>query len=66
MRMYYIAQGAQFSALWWPKWEGNTKKVGTYIHIYIHTHWVYIYIYTHTHARIVDSLCCIAENNTVL
>ena len=26
MRPYCKAQGTLLSALWWPKWEGNTKK----------------------------------------
>ena len=30
----WIAQGTLFSALWWPKWEGNPKKRG-YVYIYI-------------------------------
>ena len=32
MRIYCIAQGTLFKALWWPKGEGNFKKrMGVYI-----------------------------------
>ena len=31
MRTYCIAQGTLLGALWWPKSEGNLKKVGIYV-----------------------------------
>ena len=33
MRTYYIAQESRLSALWWPNWEGNSKK-----------EWIYVYV----------------------
>ena len=35
MRIYCIAQGTLFSALWWPKWEGNPKRGYVYVHGYL-------------------------------
>ena len=32
MRTNCIAQETLFSALWWPKWEGNTLKEGIYVY----------------------------------
>ena len=30
-----MAQGTLLSALWWPKWEGNPKKEGMYVHVWL-------------------------------
>ena len=32
MRTGWRAQGTLFSALWWPKWEGNLKEDGIYVY----------------------------------
>ena len=35
IRTYFIAQGTLVSVLWWPKWEGNPKKVLICVCMYV-------------------------------
>ena len=53
MWTYCIAQGAILSILWWPKWEGNSKKREC---VYTHTH-------THAYIHMADSHSWTAETD---
>ena len=52
MRTYYITQGTLLTALWWPKWEGNSKKRG-----YMYTYSGFTLQYSRNYHNIVNQLC---------